>query len=260
MASELLLFQVASVTALVGMTLGWRGVMTRYSGFYDLPTAWSNVFWGILLGGLYSSQVYNIIIVKDIERQLISGESSGFPIVDLILLCLITSILAHFILRRNRVRSGSSQTTSGWALGLAIGGMFGMVTIFAVLRLLSGLNLIITVTMLSIMSPRCEAIISSYQGQLMLMGRKWGAILRATMWRCAFVVMFASVITAPILWVFIVPIALIANKSSETWIWNSIPKEGKKQLRKIWARRARERKMKPLVNTKSQQNYSNESE
>ena len=72
MASELLLFQVASVTALVGMTLGWRGVMTRYSGFYDLPTAWSNVFWGILLGGLYSSQVYNIIIVKDIERQLVS--------------------------------------------------------------------------------------------------------------------------------------------------------------------------------------------
>ena len=72
--------------------------------------------------------------------------------------------------------------------------------------------------------------------------------------------MFASVITAPILWVFIIPIALIANKSSETWIWNSIPKEGKKQLRKIWARRARERKMKRLVNTKSQQNYSNESE
>ena len=88
MASELLLFQVASVTALVGMTLGWRGVMTRYSGFYDLPTAWSNVFWGILLGGLYSSQVYNIIIVKDIERQLVSGDSAGFPIVDLILLCL----------------------------------------------------------------------------------------------------------------------------------------------------------------------------
>ena len=156
--------------------LAW--VMTRYSGFYDLPTAWSNVFWGILLGGLYSSQVYNIIIVKDIERQLVSGDSAGFPIVDLILLCLITSILAHFILRRNRVRSGSSQTTSGWALGLAIGGMFGMVTIFAVLRLLSGFNLIITVSMLSIMAPRCEAIISSYQGQLMLMGRKWGAILR----------------------------------------------------------------------------------
>ena len=114
--------------------------------------------------------------------------------------------------------------------------------------------------MLSIMAPRCEAIISSYQGQLMLMGRKWGAILRATMWRCAFVVMFASVITAPILWVFIVPVALIANKSSESWIWNSIPKEGKKQLRKIWARQARERKMNRIINPKTKQNALNESE
>ena len=72
--------------------------------------------------------------------------------------------------------------------------------------------------------------------------------------------MFASVITAPILWVFIVPVALIANKSSESWIWNSIPKEGKKQLRKIWARQARERKMNRIINPKTKQNTLNESE
>ena len=35
MVSELALFQVAAVAALVGMALGWRGVMTRYAGFYD---------------------------------------------------------------------------------------------------------------------------------------------------------------------------------------------------------------------------------
>ena len=34
----LALFQIASVVALIGMGLGWRGVMTKYSGFYDLPT------------------------------------------------------------------------------------------------------------------------------------------------------------------------------------------------------------------------------
>jgi hypothetical protein len=37
---------------------------------------------------------------------------------------------------------------------------------------------------------------------------------------------------------------LIADRAAETWIWESIPKEGKKQLRKIWARQARERKLK----------------
>tara|TARA_B100000963_G_C22581113_1_gene650879 strand:- start:746 stop:1528 length:783 start_codon:yes stop_codon:yes gene_type:complete len=243
MASDLLLFQISSVSALVGMTLGWRGVMTRYSGFYDLPTAWSNIFWGILLGGIYGSMVYTEIIIPTIEFEATGGGEIANPI-NLILLCLIASIVSHFILRRKRVRSGSSQTTSGWALGLAIGGMFGMVVIYAVLRL-SEFNpqLVLTVTLLSILAPRCEAIISSYQGQMMLMGRKWGAILRATMWRCAYVVMFAYVLSAPVGWIFILPVMLIANRSSENWIWNSIPKEGKKQLRKIWARQARERKM-----------------
>ena len=246
MASDLLLFQISSVSALIGMTLGWRGVMTRYSGFYDLPTAWSNIFWGILLGGIYGSMIYTEIIIPTIEFEATGGGEIANPI-NLILLCLIASIVAHFILRRKRVRSGSSQTTSGWALGLAIGGMFGMVVIYAVLRL-SDFNtqLVITVALLSVLAPRCEAIISSYQGQMMLMGRKWGAILRATMWRCGFVVMFAYVLSAPIGWIFIIPVMLIANRASEDWIWNSVPKEGKKQLRKIWARQARERKMAKL--------------
>ena len=259
MASDLLLFQISSVSALIGMTLGWRGVMTRYSGFYDLPTAWSNIFWGILLGGIYGSQIYSQIIIPNIEFEA-TNETVVNPL-NLILLCLIASIVAHFILRRNRVRSGSSQTTSGWALGLAIGGMFGMVVVYAVLRLSEfNFQLILTVALLSIMAPRCEAIISSYQGQMMLMGRKWGAILRATMWRCGYVVMFAYVLSAPIGWIFIIPVMLIANRASEDWIWNSIPKEGKKQLRKIWARQARERKLAKISSSLPSTSSANESE
>ena len=181
--------------------------------------------------------------------------------INLVLLCLIASIISHFILRRKRVLSGSSQTTSGWALGLAIGGMFGMVVIYAVLRLSEfNLQLVLTVTLLSILAPRCEAIISSYQGQMMLMGRKWGAILRATMWRCGYVVMFAYVLSAPIGWIFILPVMLIANRASEDWIWNAIPKEGKKQLRKIWARQARERKIAKISEQVTSKSVPKESE
>ena len=260
MASDLLLFQISSVSALIGMTLGWRGVMTRYSGFYDLPTAWSNIFWGILLGGIYGSMIYTEIIIPTIEFEATGGGEIANPI-NLVLLCLIASIISHFILRRKRVLSGSSQTTSGWALGLAIGGMFGMVVIYAVLRLSEfNLQLVLTVTLLSIFAPRCEAIISSYQGQMMLMGRKWGAILRATMWRCGYVVMFAYVLSAPIGWIFILPVMLIANRSSEDWIWNAIPKEGKKQLRKIWARQARERKIAKISEQVTSKSVAKESE
>ena len=44
-------------------------------------------------------------------------------------------------------------------------------------------------------------------------------------------------------WIFIIPATLIFNRYSESWIWESIPKEGKKRLRKIWARNAREAQM-----------------
>ena len=81
--------------------------MTRYSGFYDLPTAWSNVFWGILIGGLYGSSIYSYTIIPTIEFEA-SGEGQIANPVNLVLLCLIASIASHFILRRKRVRSGSS--------------------------------------------------------------------------------------------------------------------------------------------------------
>ena len=55
MASDMWLSQVAIIVSLVGMSLGWLRVMTRYSGFYDLTTAWSMMFWGILIGGVYGS-------------------------------------------------------------------------------------------------------------------------------------------------------------------------------------------------------------
>ena len=171
------------------------------------------------------------------------------------------SIIVHFLLRRNRVRSGSSQTTSGWALGLAIGGMFAMVVIFAILQWYDfSMILLISILLICLLAPRCEAIITSYQGHLMLMGKKWGAILRATMWRCGYVIMFAYVLSAPIGWIFILPVMLIANRASEDWIWNSIPKEGKKQLRKIWARQARERKLSKISSSLPSTSSANESE
>ena len=67
--------------------------------------------------------------------------------------------------------------------------------------------------------------------------------------------MFAYILSAPIGWIFILPVMLIADRAAENWIWESIPKEGKKQLRKIWARQARERKLRkvnPNVATNSQ--------
>ena len=98
MASEILLSQVAIVVSLVGMSLGWRGVMTRYSGFYDLTTAWSMMFWGILIGGLYASLGDYFLLILYIEGVIP-------PFVNLII-CLLLAVVVHLILK-NFARSSS---------------------------------------------------------------------------------------------------------------------------------------------------------
>lgn len=224
------------------MTLGWRGVMTKYSGFYDLPTAWSNVFWGLLLGGCYASLTHNYILdtyikmVQDPQAEIVNP-------ISLLFICLVASIAAHMLLRRERVRSGSSQPTSGWALGLAIGAMMGMVHLFRIYAeydtILSWKLWVATVGF-GLFAPRTEALICSFHGHLMLQGKRWGAVARSTFWRCSYVVMFSFAVIDPLAWVFIVPFALLIDKKAKVWIWDSIPSEGKKRLRKMWARQIRE--------------------
>ena len=215
--------------------------MTRYSGFYDLPTAWSNVFWGILVGGFYGSLTHNFIVLPYIEQLLVDEQAAVVNPLNLLLVCVLASVAVHLLLRRDRVRKGSSQTTSGWALGLAIGGMLAMVLILVSLQSADfNIRLGVTVLCLALFGPRCEALICSFQGHLMLQGRRWGAVLRGAFWRCAYVVMFAFALVNTSAWIFIIPATLVFNRYSESWIWESIPKEGKKRLRKIWARNARE--------------------
>lgn len=115
-----------------------------------------------------------------------------------------------------------------------------LVFILSILETEFNPSLVITIACLALFGPRCEALITSFQGHLMLNGKRWGAVLRGTFWRCAYVVMFAFALVNLSAWLFIIPAALLFNRSSETWIWDSIPKEGKKRLRKIWARNARE--------------------
>ena len=130
MASDAILFQIASIVALIGMGLGWRGVMTRYSGFYDLPTAWSMMFWGILIGGLYGSLGDRFMLLSYLTFSM---ENSSIS--NLVVICLILAVGVHLMLRRERVRRTGSQPTSGWALGLAVGGMVAMFLIYRILEI-----------------------------------------------------------------------------------------------------------------------------
>ena len=168
------------------MTLGWRGVMTKYSGFYDLPTAWNQVFWGILLGGAFASYADSSLFLPYYEANLSGERTAELNVLRLFLIPLIATIGMHFLLRRKRVRKGGSQSTSGWALGLAVGGMLSIVLITRKVQSgIAGPVDVLTILLIGFFAPRIEAIITAYHGTLMLRGKRWGAIFRATFWRAS---------------------------------------------------------------------------
>ena len=242
MVSELVLFQLSSFFALIGMTLGWRGVMTKFAGFYDLPTAWSQVFWGIVLGGVYAVmadgllfQPYYTTVVTD------DGVYTGLNIFSLMAVAVFASVFSHLLLRRKRVRSGGSQPSSGWALGLAIGGMTAMVLMFRMFEFedIFTPRGLLNVLLISLVAPRAEALITARHGFMMLNGKRWGAVLRSAFWRAALLVGLYFVVFNMEGWLFILPFVVLANPYAESWIWESVPKEGRRRLRRLWAEQAR---------------------
>ena len=77
-----------------------RGVMTS-SRVLRLPTAWSQVFWGIVLGGVYAVMADGLLF----QPYFITVESeanvyAGLNIFSLLLVALIASVFSHLLLRR----------------------------------------------------------------------------------------------------------------------------------------------------------------
>ena len=242
MVNQFLVFQIAAVCGLIGMTLGWRGVMTKYAGFYDLPTAWNQVFWGILLGGAYASYADNSLFIPYFNAAVNDSGNGELNIIQFLLVPLLATIGMHLLLRRQRVRKGGSQATSGWALGLAVGGMLAIVLIQRRLEYKMDAEGLLTILSLAFFAPRVEGLITTFHGTLMLKGKRWGAILRTTFWRTLSLTMFYYAWFNPIAWLFIIPPVLLVKDNAEKWVWDSVPKEGKRRWRRMQADKVREAK------------------
>ena len=230
MASDLWLSQVAIVISLVGMSLGWRGVMTKYSGFYDLTTAWSMMFWGILVGGLYGS-------LGDLFLLTVYIEGKFLPYSNLII-CLGISVAVHLFLRRKKVRRTGSQPTTGWALGLAVGGMISLFLIFRLLQVYQdniGIELVVTIILVALISPRAHALIFCRHGYGMLMGKRWSIVLRTFFWTTLLLTALYTSVKRMDVWIFIIPPVLLAEKRAHDWVWAAVPRPARRRLRRIWS-------------------------
>ena len=146
------------------MTLGWLGVMTRFADSPRPSHCVESGIWGIVIGGVYAVMAdgllfqpyYTTVVSED-------GVYTGLNIISLMIVVMFASVFSHLLLRRQRVRKGGSQPSSGWALGLAIGGMLAMVMMF---RMFEFENIfepvgLINIALISIITPRAEALITA---------------------------------------------------------------------------------------------------
>ena len=145
------------------------------------------------------------------------------------------------MLRRVRVRKTGSQPTSGWALGLAIGGMTSMYLIFRTLQVHEvSVFIIANLVVLAIITPRSEALICAHHGYRMLEGERWRAVFRSFIIRTVFLSALYFTVLQPLTWIFIIPLVLLAERNAEKWVWAAVPKPARRRLRRIWAEKARE--------------------
>tara|TARA_B100000214_G_scaffold375032_1_gene359719 strand:+ start:1971 stop:2849 length:879 start_codon:yes stop_codon:yes gene_type:complete len=165
----LLQMQIAFAIGLLGVYIGWRGIIAKMTGFYDMAGAFKYLLFGIVSGMVFAVASDEMILqFAVIEAKL--------NIIYAFIVCLIIgaseSALVMFLLGRPKVVSLRASTPYGWTLGLGMGAMFTSVLIVRLFDPVlpgsdfSGFDIIAIVIALSLAIIAClgNALISTYQG------------------------------------------------------------------------------------------------
>ena len=161
--------QIAFAIGLLGVYIGWRGIIAKMTGFYDMAGAFKYLLFGIVSGMVFAVASDEMILqFAVIEAKL--------NIIYAFIVCLIIgaseSALVMFLLGRPKVVSLRASTPYGWTLGLGMGAMFTSVLIVRLFDPVlpgsdfSGFDIIAIVIALSLAVIAClgNALISTYQG------------------------------------------------------------------------------------------------
>ncbi len=243
---DAVVFQLAALMCLVGMALCWTGVLSRYAGFYDLTVVWNSVLWGIPLGALVAVLEFQSLFLPYFETVLGGQEAAQGPSLPVLLWWVFMhSAVVHLVLRRTSIRSTGGHVTAGWALGTAMGGMHGLflsaqllgapMTLHAAHRWLGALAF-------GLLMPRLEAVLTAWQGQLMLQGRRIGAVVRAAAWRMVMLTLAYFAFFQPLAWIAAIGVLGLTESRVDSWVWGGLDKRAQRVLRRIRATAARERR------------------
>jgi len=207
----LLQMQIAFAIGLLGVYIGWRGIIAKMTGFYDMAGAFKYLLFGIVSGMVFA-------VASDEMILQFAVLESRLNIIHAFIISLLIgaseSALVMFLLGRPKVVTLRASTPYGWTLGLGMGAMFTSVLIVRIFDPLlgsdfSGFDVISIIIGLSIAAIAClgNALISTYQGVGVLNSRRFKTFyistlsrgililgLIATLWQPLLIIFFATLI------------------------------------------------------------------
>ncbi|MDE0953714.1 MAG: hypothetical protein OR994_03470 [Candidatus Poseidoniales archaeon] len=205
--------QLAFAIGLLGVYIGWRGIIAKMTGFYDMAGAFKYLLYGIVSGMVFAVASDEMILQSAvIESKL--NIFSAFMVS--LLIGASESALVLFLLGRPKIVGLSSSTPYGWTLGLGMGAMFTSVLIVRLFdpqlpgSEISGFTVFSVLLSLSLAVIACvgNALISSFQGVGVLTSKRFKTFYLSAISRGILIIGLIFTLWQPLIIIFLSPILL----------------------------------------------------
>ena len=202
----LLQMQIAFAIGLLGVYIGWRGIIAKMTGFYDMAGAFKYLLFGIVSGMVFAVASDEMILqFAVIEARL----NIIYAFIVSLIIGASESALVMFLLGRPKVVSLRASTPYGWTLGLGMGAMLTSVLIVrlfdpALSSDFSGFDIISITIALSLAIITClgNALISTYQGVGILTSKRFKTFYISTLSRGVLILGLIFVLWQPLIIIF----------------------------------------------------------
>tara|TARA_B100000965_G_scaffold50592_1_gene37517 strand:- start:159123 stop:159908 length:786 start_codon:yes stop_codon:yes gene_type:complete len=222
MATGMWQTQAAFAIGIIGVFIGWRGSIAKMTGFFDLSGSVKYLLYGIVSGMLLASAADTLILSGIITGQVNIITASSYAL----LIAICESAFVLFLLGRPRNVALRASPPFGWTLGLGIGAMQSSVLAFRLFdeelnSSFSGFSMYSVSICLLISVTACtgHAVLSAYQGAMILEPRRLGPFFLTSILRAALLISLILSIYTPL--ILVAPLTAIVAAwapSQERWL------------------------------------------
>ena len=202
--------QLAFAIGLLGVYIGWRGIIAKMTGFYDMAGAFKYLLFGIVSGMVFAVASDEMILQFGVIDSQLNIFTAFFVS---LLIGASESALVLFLLGRPKRVALRASTPYGWTLGLGMGAMFTSVLI---VRLFdpqltsdfSGFSIISILISLSLAVIACvgNAEISTFQGVGVLNSRRFKTFYLSAIARSILILGLVLTLWYPLIILFLAPV------------------------------------------------------